>query len=133
MKPGSKDMNKQHVTCRFPFSARAQVLWVHLVSSRRFGLFQTQDTFTIYEDVWDEINYVDTGRPSPNGKGDLFKRCEVPGEPKASYICGNHGFSCAITGDKDGDDKDKDGKNPRAWATWAQLANLKMVCSANVC
>ena len=70
------------------------MLWVYLVSSQgRFGRFQTQDTFNIYGDESEQIKYADTGQY-------LFKSCDVPGEPKASYLCGDHGFMCHMQ-DKD--------------------------------
>ena len=62
--------------------------WVQPVSwHRRFALFQTQDTLKIYVDTHHQLNYANAGRTTV---------CEVPGEPKAPYLCGHKGFSCAI-------------------------------------
>ena len=91
---------------------------MHLVSSRRFGLFQTQDTFEINVNVWAEVQYVDTGKTEP-GKGWMVKSCDFPSldEPR-SYACGNNRFICAIGGDKDEEDQGEGDKlkqpNPRA-------------------
>ena len=71
--------------------------WVQPVSwHRRFALFQTQDTFEIYVDELHQVNYA-TGRTEPGKSGGTYsKACKVPGVPKAPYLCGHKGFSCAI-------------------------------------
>ena len=86
---------------------------------------QTQDTFEIYRDERDQINYADTGRLNNTGKGDLFKRCEVPGEPKASYLCGRKGFSCAIKTHKD----DKGGVDEGVGCLGSKQILARLFCS----
>ena len=47
-------------------------------------------------DVWDHVDYTDTGRTEPGKSGTFDKVCKVPGGAQAPYLCGHKRFDCAI-------------------------------------
>ena len=75
---------------------------------RRFGQSQTQDTLKIFKYMGESPAYTDAGRTDKKG---LNKICDVPGEPRASYLAGIKSFTCAHW----------DKRHSSAWARFGML------------